>query len=80
MAPVHSQKLLLFILQRSSRPCVFSIFNGIVIASMDGFASVIAFLEDISRRKEQNQYNEKLFFQIVSLAMSYFTVLHSVRS
>ncbi|RLU18029.1 hypothetical protein DMN91_010271 [Ooceraea biroi] len=56
MAPLHSQKLLLFILQRSSKACNFSVFSGVVIASMDGFAS------------------------IVSLAMSYFTVLHSMRS
>ncbi|EZA47922.1 hypothetical protein X777_14493, partial [Ooceraea biroi] len=39
MAPLHSQKLLLFILQRSSKACNFSVFSGVVIASMDGFAS-----------------------------------------
>ncbi|KAH0945371.1 hypothetical protein HN011_007230 [Eciton burchellii] len=55
-APVPCQKLLLFMLQRSSKTCIFTIFSGLVIASMDGFAS------------------------IVSLSISYFTVLYSLQS
>lgn len=36
------RKLLLIILQGSMKTCTFNIFNGILIASMEGFASVIA--------------------------------------
>lgn len=36
------RKLLLIILQRSMKTCTFNIFSDIPIASMEGFASVMA--------------------------------------
>lgn len=41
-ASLRVRKLLLFILQRSIKACTFKIFSGILIASMEGFASVTA--------------------------------------
>lgn len=41
-APLRIRKLLLIILQRSMKTCTFNIFSSILIASMEGFASVTA--------------------------------------
>lgn len=41
MAPLHVQKLLLIVLQRSIKTCMFNFFGGLLIVSMGGFASVI---------------------------------------
>ncbi|KAL6448861.1 hypothetical protein ACFW04_000541 [Cataglyphis niger] len=54
-APLHIRKLLLIIMQRSTKISTFNVFSSILIASMEGFAS------------------------IVSLSVSYFTVLYSIR-
>jgi len=42
MALLYAQKLLLVVLQRSTETCVFNVFDGILIASMEGSALVIA--------------------------------------
>ncbi|KAL6448863.1 hypothetical protein ACFW04_000541 [Cataglyphis niger] len=39
-APLHIRKLLLIIMQRSTKISTFNVFSSILIASMEGFASV----------------------------------------
>lgn len=42
MTPLHTQKLILFILQRSMKNCVLLV--GVYVASLEGFATVIVFV------------------------------------
>jgi len=40
MTPLHSQKLILFIIQRSMKNCMLLV-GGVYVASLEGFATVI---------------------------------------
>jgi len=42
MMPLHAQKLILFVLQRSSKSCMLLV-GGIYVLSLKGFATVILF-------------------------------------
>lgn len=42
MTPLHVRKLILFIMQRSSKNCMLLI-GGVYIVSLEGFATVIIF-------------------------------------
>lgn len=40
MMPLHTQKLILFVMQRSSKNCMLLV-GGIYVASLEGFATVM---------------------------------------
>jgi len=80
MVPVKTQKLLLFIMQNTTKLYILNI-GRLIIVSMEGFTKVKV-KQDINEKfmesYEQKIFNKVFVLQLISLSISYFTMIYSI--